>query len=126
MLISGIAMDVPAMGEEGWFDASSKQSVLIGFGIFLMLAGYATGGMFSFALKKSTPESMAKTVAMQKQKQEIFNNELKKYNIDPDEVKNNYFSHKKSQVTTCAYCGSDLEPDAKFCTSCGAKVKKSN
>ena len=115
MLISGLAIDVPPMGQDGWFESDSTRTFLCMFGGFIMVASLMVGLPLFFSLKSETPEARAKMLAKQKRNHEIFEEELKKYNIDPESLK------KTQKKKVCAYCGGELEDGEKYCTSCGAK-----
>ncbi|MBQ9790409.1 MAG: hypothetical protein IJW24_02320 [Clostridia bacterium] len=106
IFIKNATAKIPSMGDDGWFNASSKQA----FGIF---GGVATCMVGIFVLLSSFATQKAQ-------------NFLNKTRVDDsnknifDEVKDN-----NGENQFCDYCGSQLPKDEIKCESCGAvKGKK--
>ena len=105
VLIKNAIADIPHMGEDGWFDASSKQ----GFGIFGGIAMCMIGVFVTFAGTLPRLAKNAKTLN-QNSAETIF-----------DVIKD--VTGSKDQY--CDYCGSQLSKGKTKCDSCGAvKTKK--
>lgn len=117
LIIVGATMSVPSMGEQGWFDSSSKQMMLCGFGAFLTIAGFSTGAFASFVTYRANPENRAKMVEMQQQEEKLFREALKARGIDID-------GDNKEKPITCKYCGTENKAGSTKCSSCGAGLSK--
>ena len=79
LLIIGITTPVPAMGENGWFDAASKQDFFVTFGPFLIVAGIMVSVAGTLIIRSTSREYQAKQVANAKNflKKSLKNWELK-------------------------------------------------
>ena len=117
LIVLGATANVPAMGEQGWFDAENKSIMLISFGGFLGFAGLITGIVASAITYNADPENQAKMVEKQKNHEKIFHEALKARGIDIEESGKNKF-------ITCKYCGTANKEEATRCSACGAGLQK--
>lgn len=114
LLILGLIAYVPGMGDNGWFEASSKRGFFIAFGIFLTAGGFLGGTFLSLGIKADSPESRAKRMMKAKETINRVNEILKENGIDFNKDKNRY----------CEYCGAKVSSKEDKCSACGARIKK--
>lgn len=119
MLINGIVMDTPEMGESGWFDAHSQQSVLTSVGSTLLLVGTMMAVILPLTMRLNTPEAKAKAILKMKQQEERVKQILKEHGVDE-----NYEQNKSGQKRYCEYCGVEIPANVSKCESCGSKIKR--
>ena len=121
-IVEASNMDVPQMGDSGWFDASTSQMNVQTAGIILCVIGFLfvalMGSLILYFFSRQTPEDMAKAKAKMIDKQKRYKAELERLGIDEEfcEAKN----ESATQAKFCKYCGANLNGKDE-CSSCGAK-----
>ena len=101
-------MYVPEMGEEGWFDESSKQNKILFTGIGMSFGGFVFLPVIAFAVMSTvkaittTPEEEAEATAKELNKNKRFKKKLKELAGEEASKKYNYGD---------LYTDSDVEED---------------
>lgn len=123
---------VPEMGEDGWFDAETKQSqaefggiikITVGFGFFAFMGSLIVGVVTKHLT--TTPEEVASETAKEIDIERRYTKKLK-------ELTGDYFDtdvldeQTTPEINYCEYCGSIVPAKSTTCESCGAKVKIKN
>ena len=117
-IIGAQNMQVPEMGEDGWFDARTNQTTSTGLGFFLTFFGFVFvgigGTIIAYTLTR-TPEDMAKSAAKIMAEEKRFKDELEKrtHIAKPKDIEQN------SKLQKCDYCGATIKNN--ICPNCGAK-----
>jgi len=112
LLISGLFINVPDMGEPGWFEKSSSQGTLTMFGSFLMIVGVITTivNLSAPRIKNISSNIIHKTTDIIE-------------NINDKMIKKRK-KHKSITKTKCSYCGTKYHNSREKCPNCGAPNNK--
>ena len=108
LLVSGINMDVPNMGDIGWYEAETSRSsnmfsgiTMISFGVMIIAVSLFANKAKSLITKFVNPtESNDKSIG--------------------DVMK----GMTQEKIYHCEYCGNEVKKDQTKCQSCGASRKK--
>lgn len=134
LLVSALSMEVPAFGEEGWFEGGSEQDKKTFIAIGVMIVGFiiAVGvSLFVYEMDPVVKKRRMKEDIIER-KMQIGDFEGASRLIDEDDVSQSSTplsnstsgSSSASVAKTCAYCGSEIPKSKNECPFCGAKQQK--
>lgn len=134
LLVSARTMEVPAFGEEGWFEGGSEQNKQTFVAIGVMIVGFIIAVGVSLFVYEMDP-----VVKKRRMKEDIIERKMQMGDfegaarlIDEDDMSHfstplsnsTSSSSSISAVKTCAYCGSEIPKTKSECPFCGAKQTK--
>lgn len=147
LLVSGLSMNVPGFGEDGWFDASSRQGEIIFGGVgCIMFAvplflvsfypklakiGIQTGKYILHDNKKDLEDlgATAGGISARTTKRVLDENEEEISHIvnKGAEMLGSGVRKIKSELNEkkifCKHCGASIDADSTFCNRCGKQIK---
>ncbi len=126
VLSSGLSMEKPTMGSQGWFENSNKREMLIAIGA--MLIGAPT--MFTIVIELGITSTIhERSYASFKASQMMPIHKEYVEEMTPtianmvDEIKSsNEGNSSHRDMVFCTYCGCENRRDARFCNHCGNKM----
>ncbi|MBO7508533.1 MAG: hypothetical protein J6T39_02700 [Clostridia bacterium] len=119
MLSVSIMMNVPRMGESGWFEARSIKDGLMFAGVSITILGFCVGSIIAAVVKTKFSGHHKMTISKQREIMDTLRTELKDNNAN----ESGETFHTEHKTKTCEYCGCELKLEQTACPYCGAKTK---
>lgn len=124
LVVVGAIYYVPGMGEDGWFDETTKQSGLIFGGIACLLFGIFIT-FIGFAPNIEKTRIKTERYVIEENKEDLTDIANSKAEIKKDSVKTYAKAVKdglkEEETKYCTNCGKKIDKDAKYCPECGAE-----
>lgn len=126
LLILAIATKVPEMGQNGWFEAEEKKSLLMFGGITCLIFSVpmlVTGFMSKIQKSFSKVSIQTTSEIIEENKEDLKNISNTTAEIQREAITTKAKAVKDGLKDTiyCKHCGAEIDSDSTFCKECGKK-----
>jgi uncharacterized membrane protein YvbJ len=123
VLVVGIAMKVPEMSDDNWFEISSRKSTIIFSGVACCMFSIPVFVM-GFRVELSKMMTKSAKYIQEENKEDLKDIASTTADIASDAITKTTKAIKKGVKGTkfCKHCGAEIDEDSKFCSKCGKEL----